>query len=607
LRKVSHIQQRFSKVRAQLTHPFSFFLSVLVLITMGSLASRANTFDGPAELPRVYVQSTMANTPAPGKTITVPAGGSLQTAINNASCGDTIQLQAGAAFVGFFTLPAKPCDNQHWIIIRTSAPNSALPPEGTRATPCLSGVTSLPGRPALNCKSTAHVMAQVVYQQPFGSGPFALAPGANHYRLMGLEITRKVGTGFVAALVFAHGGGTANHIVIDRDWLHGTPQDETTVAVSLAGMTNVAVVDSYINDFHCTAIVGSCTDAHAVSGGVGTLPGGPYEIVDNFLEASGENILFGGGYATTTPADIEIRRNHFFKPLQWMPGAVGFVGGAGGYPFVAKNHLELKNAQRVQVEANIMENSWGGFSQVGYSILLTPKNQSLSGTNLCPICQVTDVTIRYTTISHVAGGFQIANALSDLGGIPLAGERYSIHDVIVDDINPTKFHGPGNFVELFTAQGAPALQQIQIEHVTAFPPHTMITVGNSNSNPTMKNFTFANNLTTTGPFPIWSTGGTTNCAFPDTPLATLTACFTPFSFTHNALIGVPLNNFPPALWPSGNFFPSTTTTAMFMNYNSGVGGNYQLQVGSPYKNAGTDGKDLGANVTGVQAATAGVL
>ena len=606
MHKVSITQQQTSTLGNPPNKLTVSILCNLTLIAIAAAPSGASTFDGPAELPRTYVQSTMANTPAPGKTITVAAGGNIQTAINSANCGDTIQIQAGAKFVGFYTLPNKPCDDKHWIIIRTSAPNSALPPEGKRLTPCFAGVASLPGRPALNCSSTQRVVPQIVYPQPFGSGPFALAPGANHYRLTGLELTRAVGTGFVGALVFARGGGTANKIIVDRSWLHGTPVDETAVAVSLAGMTNAAVIDSYLNDFHCTAIVGSCSDAHAVSGGLGSLPGGPYQIVDNFLEAAGENILFGGGPAVTTPADIEIRRNHFFKPLQWMPGAVGFVGGAGGHPFVVKNHLELKNAQRVLVEGNIMENSWGGFSQVGYSILLTPKNQASGGTNVCPICQVTDVTIRYGTISHVAGGLQIANALSDLGGAALAGERYSIHDVIIDDINPTKYNGPGNFAEVATFPGAPLLQQVQIEHVTAFPPHTMLTIGNPTSNPDMKNFTFSNNLATTGAFPVWSTGGLQNCAFPDKPLAIMTACFSPYSFTHNALIGVS-SNYPPSLWPAGNSFSATPQSAMLVNYNNGSGGNYQLQAGSPYKNAGTDGKDLGADVSAVQTAISGVF
>ncbi|HZP17352.1 MAG TPA: hypothetical protein VFB00_05270, partial [Terriglobales bacterium] len=86
-------------------------------------------FDGPAELPRVYVRSALADTPAPGKVVTLRAGDDLQSAINQAGCGDRIQLQPGAVFTGTLHLPAKPCDDSHWIIIRTAAPDSSLPPE----------------------------------------------------------------------------------------------------------------------------------------------------------------------------------------------------------------------------------------------------------------------------------------------------------------------------------------------------------------------------------------------------------------------------------------------------------------------------------------------
>ena len=43
-----------------------------------------------------------------------------------------------------------------------------------------------------------------------------------------------------------------------------------------------------------------------------------------------------------------------------------------------------------------------------------------------------------------------------------------------------------------------------------------------------------------------------------------------------------------------------------MNYNNGNGGNYELQSSSPYKNKGTDGKDLGADIVGLNAALANV-
>src|ERR1017187_3417673 len=355
----------------------------------------ASGFDGPAELPRTSVQSALSNTPAPGKTITVNTGADLQSALNSASCGDTIQLHAGATFVGIFTFPAKGCDGNNWIVVRTSADDSTLPAEGSRLTPCYAGVSSLTGRPAFQCASTNNVLAKIVIATS-ASGPIVFAPGANYYRLIGLEVTRAVFPGPVYNLILFK--GPVDHLVFDRMWVHGTAQDETTRGIALGG-TYIAIVDSFFTDFHCISGTGSCTDAQAIAGGGGNDPTmGPYKIVDNFLEASGENILFGGSVATATPGDIEIRQNHLFKPLTWMKGQAGYVGGTNGNPFIVKNLFELKNAQRVLVEGNIMEYSWGGFTQSGFAILLTPKNQAGgNGSNLCPICQVTDVTIRYNS------------------------------------------------------------------------------------------------------------------------------------------------------------------------------------------------------------------
>jgi hypothetical protein len=222
-------------------------------------------------------------------------------------------------------------------------------------------------------------------------GPFILRKGANHYRLIGLEITRTGGTHDAPALVSVEPNGNADHIVVDRCWLHGTVHDETRQGISLSGATYVAVVDSYFSDFHCVR-GGMCVDSHAVGGGLGDHQDGPFKISNNFLEASGEALMFGGGAATVTPADIEIRHNHFFKPWQWMPGARGFVGGLNGNPFVSKNHLELKNATRVLIEANLMENNWGGFTQSGYALLLSPKNQHTQHNgNVCALAFRTPV------------------------------------------------------------------------------------------------------------------------------------------------------------------------------------------------------------------------
>lgn len=557
-------------------------------------------FDGPAELPQVYVQSALADTPAPGSTIQVNAGGNLQTALDSAQCGQTIALQAGATFSGNFTVPAKNCDDAHWIIIRTSAPDSALPPEGTRITPCYAGVASLPGRPSFSCSSTKNVMAKIVFTG-FGSHPIMLAPGANHLRFLGLEITRTSPGEVLYDLVLMQNGGPTDHLVFDRVWIHGTAQDETTRGIGLGGSTYVAVVDSFFTDFHCVAVTGACGDAQAINGGLGDFPMGPYKIVNNFLEAAGNNLMFGGGEANQNPQDIEIRQNHLFKPLTWLRGQPGFVGGTTGYPFIVKNHLELKNAVRVLFEGNVLENNWGGFTQIGYSILLTPKN----GGGLCAQCTVHDITVRYNSISHTAGGFQIGNGASDSGQISQGGWNESIHDVVIDDIDRHTYSGGGYILQEGNGDPTLALHDVMVNHVTAVGPNVgaMAVIGNNLTNPMMNHFTWTNSIFVAGQSGILSSGGgSPNCAFHsdgEQSLGILNACFDQYVYSDNAVIGAT------GRWPAGNYAPAASAV-QFVNYNNGSGGNYQLQSSSPYKNAGLDGKDLGADIGTLSATIAGV-
>jgi hypothetical protein len=437
-------------------------------------------------------------------------------------------------------------------------------------------------------------------------GPIMFASGASHYRLLGLEITRQRGSPIVNSLASVQSEGTMDHVVFDRVWMHGTPQDDTTRGIALGGSTYVSIVDSFFTDFHCVSVSGSCSDAQAILGGLGNHPMGPYKIVNNFLEAAAENILFGGGAATLTPADIEIRHNHMFKPVTWMKGKPGYVGGTNGNPFIVKNLLELKNAQRVLIDGNTMDNTWGGFSQAGFAIVLTPKNQNSTRGSLCPICQVTDVTIRNLMIRHVGAGMQIANAL-DGKGKPLAGERYSIHDVIVDDIDGAEYNGPSEFAQVSVDEGVAPLDSVTIDHVTAFPSKHLFIIGDQTiSTPKMKNFVFTNSIVNAGIYPVWSTGGgSANCSAYDSPLITFNACFSPYTFAANAVVALP-SAAPAAKWPSGNFFPSDAAAVQFANYNGGNGGDYHLQPSSPYKNRGRDGKDLGADVDAVESANAGV-
>lgn len=568
--------------------------------------SQNSGYDGPAQLPLVTIPIAMADSPAPGSVIEVKEGADLQDVLNAVRCGQTIQLQAGATFSGYFNIQAKNCDADHWIIIRTSSPDSALPAEGTRLTPCFGGMASMVGRPDYSCPNPRNVLAKIAQNKP-GNGPFFFRPGANFYRLIGLEITRSGENLGAGKLVNFQ--GAADHIFVDRCWLHGQPQDETYNGVSAAGGTYIAVFDSYLNDFKCIAITGACSDAHAISGGVSDTQDGPYLIQNNFLEASTEAVMFGGGPATKTPTDIEIIGNHFWKPWQWMQGYSPFVGGPDGRPFVVKNHIELKNAARVLVEANLLDNCWGGFTQNGFGILLTPKNQhSKSGANVCPLCQVTDVTVRYSQISHAGGGIVMATMLSGNGedGAPaLAGARFSIHDLVIEDLNK-KYLGGGAAFKIGNNWHKHPLNSVTINHVTAFPDQDshVMSIGNLPKDTPMFGFVFTNNLVLGGDHPISNAFRDTSCARGGVPLTVLANCFTTYTFEDNGMIASPPT--PSSSWPKGNWFPKSPSAVQFVDYNHGNGGNYALLPGSPYKDAGTDGKDLGADIAGLSAALAGV-
>jgi Putative Ig domain len=589
----------------------SFPLTIQAADTAGQTASQqfainvlpaANgNFDGPAELPRVYVKSSLADTPAPGTSHNVATIASLQSTLNSANCGDTILLQAGATFQGTVVLPAKNCDDNHWIVLRTSAADSALPPEGTRVTPCYAGLASLPARPDFKCSSTRNVMAKIVFNGT-GSGPVVLADGANHYRLIGLEITRGSPKTVVYNLVINENGGAADHIVIDRSWLHGTAQDETTRGVALTASTNFSIIDSFFTDFHCVAVTGSCGDSQAIAGGLGDKAMGPFKIINNFLEAAGENIIFGGGGASRTPEDIEIRRNYFFKPVTWMKGTPGYVGGRDGHPFIVKNLFELKNAHRVLLEGNVFNNNWGGFSQVGFALLLTPKNPGS-----CPVCMVRDVTVRYSRFSHTGAAMQIGNGLSDYGFAAQEGSHYSIHDLVFDDMfYPGCVGCSGMMFQLTTSIAASVnfwLHDVNIHNITVASNRARAAwiIGGPAG---QQNFSFENSIIDAGGTANANAGGgAKQCYYGKAIIkGVLDSCWSNYMFANNVIVGA-LEH---ATWPADNFVTPNATAVGFVNWNGGVDGDYHLAASSPYKGKASDGKDPGADIDAVAAAIAGV-
>jgi hypothetical protein len=561
----------------------------------------------------------MAATPSPGAVISVSPTAKLQEAINSASCGDTIILQAGQTYPGF-SLPAKNCNAGNYITITTSALNSGLPAEGVRATPCNAGVTSLPGRPALNCTSTDNVMATIAGVAQ-GNQIITTAAGANYYRLVGLQIADTQANGAAGGyydLVFLN---SANYIIFDRCWIHGSPIGEDVKGVDFENSTYIAVLDSYISDIH-SKISGYGADSSAIGSLAGT---GPVKIVDDFLEASGENILWGGGASSNNVSDVEIRRNHLFKPFTWWTRSPTYFGTA----FVVKNLYENKSGIRQLVEANILEDNWAQ-AQNGTAILFDPKNQY----GQCPSCTVHDVIFRYNIVRHAVNGISIAVVYATTcRGEPgdgtgkcryLSGALYdlSIHDNVLDDINqPTYWPGDcctdGVLFQIVVGEPNNWPQNILINHNTGFPVGGGIAEITIQGPPqVIANFSFLNNLMTTGNYgfrqvlPGYKEPGC-RASNASGMVGALNGCM---GNTWAALGNVFADSstqsssaFPGAPLPPGNSKAPNAAAMGFVNFNNGNGGDYQLLPSSPYINASGDGTSPGANINLVTTATTGVL
>lgn len=553
----------------------------------GDVAQFGAEKDGPAELPTHCINTALDSTPSPGKSIKASNPKELQSAIEAASCGDTIVLQAGATYSPF-ELPAKKCDARHWITLRTSTSDKELPPEGTRVTPCYGSVSSLPGRPRYPCSEPKPLLARVEIK--VGAGAITFLPGANHYRLIGLEVTRTTGSGTVYGLIRLQ--DNVDHVVIDRCWIHGTAADETVRGVYLGGSSYTGIVDSFFSDFHCIARTGACTDGQAINGGNSKVAVGVYKVVNNYLEAAGENFMLGGGGGATVPADIEIRRNYLFKPLTWLRGQPDFVGTT----FIVKNLFELKNAERLLFEGNILENSWGGFTQVGFAILLTPRGEWAA---------VQDITIRYDLVIGSGAGMQLAATRADQGGDSRAAQRWSIHDVLLRDLDPQMYNGSGVVFQLTSGfRTNPPLNNVTVDHVTVAAKgqvKSLLLVGAAPANPQPPfNIKFTNNIAPAGKFSVWSTGSGT-CAKSGQPMTTFESCWKNFEVKNNAILDYPSDQ---GSWPAGNFYAKNMHDVGLVESEDDSG--YRLATASKYRKRGGDGKDLGADIDAILTATRGV-
>jgi len=491
-------------------------------LVMDSMAVSVGNFDSIGFVAGAGSTST-------GSTIDVPAGGDLQAAIDTAQPGDTIVLAAGAVYRGSFMLPNK--SGSSFITIRSSAPASTVPADGVRVAP-------------VNAPQLAKVQGGVA-----GMAAFITEPGAHHYRLQLLEI---VSTYAENQIVEIGGFGTAqdtlaevpHDIVIDRCYIHGDPVNGAKRGILLNAAAS-SVINSYISD-----IKSAVSDSQAI--GVSNGPG-PLTITNNYLEATGENIMIGGSdpsIPNLVPSDVTITGNTVRKQPGWR-----------NQGWIIKNLIELKNAQRVVIDNNLIEYCWQQ-SQLGYAFMITPVNQD--GTATWTVVQ--HVKITNNVVRHVASA---ANVLGLAWNTSRVTNDIVFRNNLFLDVSKANWGGAG---VMLTSSGG---QGVVFDHNTLFTDGTSVVFAD---NPPDTGFVFTNNIVPDNAWAIMGSGASPGNG-------TLAIYFPGAVVKANVFIKGSAGTY-----PAGNYFPATVDDVGFVSI---AGGDYRLSSSSPYANAATDGGAIG--------------
>ncbi len=469
-----------------------------------------------------------------GKTIRVNAGGDFQRALERASPGDVIELEAGAVFRGPYLLPKKSAAATaagQWITIQPRTTVAELPPPGVRVTP-----VDAPAMPILETTSGAVLTT---------------AAGAHHYRLIGMLIRPAeslLAQGKTLNTLVNFGSSSRrsdalpHHLIIERSLLLGDPELGTRRGVIL-NSADSAVIDSHFSDFKVRG-----EDAQAIIGWSGP---GPYRIENNYLEAAGENLMFGGGdphIANTVPTDIEIVGNHFTKPLAWR----------GNSSWTVKNLLELKNARRVRIDGNLFEYNWPQ-AQNGFAILFTVRNQEGSA----PWSVVEDVTFSNNIVRHIANGVNILGY--DDNQQSQQTRRIHLRNNLFEDLGGE--WGDGHFVQLLDGTADIAVQNNTVLN----DGRAIFAEGRPHAG-----FVFRNNIVMHRQYGIVGTGSAPG-------EAVLQRYFPDVVMSGNWIIDGPLG-----FYPSGNRMLDSLSD---VGFNDLEGGDYRIEQGE-LAPAGVDFSEL---------------
>jgi hypothetical protein len=466
--------------------------------------------------------------------IVVNAGGNLQAALNQAQPGQVVQVQAGATFDGNFILPVK--TGTGYITIRTSTPDAQLPGVNTRIDLAQAGLL-----PTLRSPNTIPALRT--------------AAGARHWRLIGLRFITQgggdvisLGDGAQRDLALVPSDLIFDHVIVSGNATNGQKRG---IALNSA---NTQVRNSYIGGIR---LVGQESQGIACWNGPG-----PFVIENNYIEAAGIGVLFGGAPPAIdqlVPSDIVVRRNHITRPVAWRSGA-----------WVMKNLFELKNARNVLITGNLIENNWAK-DQSGFAILFTVRAHSTSA----PWTTIEHVRFENNVVRHTGSAI---NVLGYDDTYPSKQLRdLVIRNNLFTDINQVAWGGTGIFLQI-----GDEAADVHVEHNTVMQSGNAVMVyGGTPAAPRVaRGFRFTSNIARHNTYGIFGNGvGTGNPA-----IATY--------FPGGVVVGNVLAGGTANAYPAGNVFP--TVADLMAQFENAAADNYRLIASSSLRSLpqGVPGVDV---------------
>jgi hypothetical protein len=449
------------------------------------------------------------------KTITVKPGQSFQSALDAAEAGDEIVLVAGTAYTGNFVLPK--ISGSAFVTVRSSRCSEI--PAGERINPNQETLT-------------ATLMTPNV-------GPVLLAPArSHHYKFECLTFTQAPTVKDWGYNLIQLGEGSQDeHQKTLADVPHDfgfdrcivrTRDDRTSLQ---RGITLNSASTTITNSF-IAGIKWAGVETQAVAGWNGP---GPFLIENNYLEAAGINILFGGAVTpipNLVPSDIVIRNNRLYKRPEWQ-----------GKGFAVKNLLELKNARRVTITGNDCENSWPD-GQTGWAVIL---NAFADG----PSSAVEDVEISKNFFRNVSNGINLRGM--DAADLATRMKRIKIADNLIENLGA--FSGEGKAFQVLNGTEA-----VSFDHNTVRGHVSSVLILDALPGQVHKGLSFTNNLSPHGEYGLFGNGGSIAAA-------ALDKFASGWSFAGNALYAKP--DFVKQSYPPRNFFPKLESAALALKGTDG--------------------------------------